>query len=75
MLARMFATDQSATVWGNSVDPRGAYLVDRSPRHFEPILNYLRHGQLILDPGVNPQGELGTEMPAKDMVTMVTWKL
>ncbi|XP_014682039.1 PREDICTED: BTB/POZ domain-containing protein KCTD9-like [Priapulus caudatus] len=58
MLARMFATNQSATTWGNSVDPSGAYLIDRSPRHFEPILNYLRHGQIVLDAGVNPVGVL-----------------
>ncbi|CAE1276726.1 KCTD9 [Acanthosepion pharaonis] len=57
MLARMFS-DQSEVPWNSSVDANGAYLIDRSPTYFEPILNYLRHGQLILDKGVNPEGVL-----------------
>lgn len=42
--------------WSSITDPTGAFLIDRSPVYFEPIINYLRHGQLILDNGVNPQG-------------------
>ena len=45
-------------MWTNSVDSNGAYLVDRSPAYFEPILNYLRHGELVIDKNVNPQGVL-----------------
>ncbi|XP_041477112.1 BTB/POZ domain-containing protein KCTD9-like [Lytechinus variegatus] len=56
MLARMFADDDLP--WSSSVDHTGAYLIDRSPVYFEPILNYLRHGQLIMDDGLNPSGVL-----------------
>ncbi|XP_046728137.1 BTB/POZ domain-containing protein KCTD9a isoform X1 [Silurus meridionalis] len=45
-------------VWGNKRDVRGAYLIDRSPEYFEPILNYLRHGQLIVNEGINLLGVL-----------------
>jgi len=59
MLARMFAASESGTsVWVSAVDHDGAYLIDRSPLYFEPILNYLRSGELILDRGVNPRGVL-----------------
>uniref|UniRef100_A0ACB8EY07 Uncharacterized protein n=1 Tax=Sphaerodactylus townsendi TaxID=933632 RepID=A0ACB8EY07_9SAUR len=55
MLARMFK-DKDA--WGNKRDHRGAFLIDRSPEYFEPILNYLRHGQLIVNDGINLLGVL-----------------
>jgi hypothetical protein len=45
-------------VWGNRQDEHGAYLIDRSPEYFEPILNYLRHGQLIINEGVNIRGKM-----------------
>lgn len=56
MLARMFT--HGDVEWQSSVDETGAYLIDRSPLYFEPILNYLRHGQLILDKLVNAKGVL-----------------
>uniref|UniRef100_A0A665UCZ4 KHA domain-containing protein n=1 Tax=Echeneis naucrates TaxID=173247 RepID=A0A665UCZ4_ECHNA len=55
MLAHMF---REKDVWGNKRDKHGAYLIDRSPEYFEPILNYLRHGQLIINEGINIRGEL-----------------
>jgi len=59
MLARMFAADSgSCSLSPSCRDASGAYLIDRSPTYFEPILNFLRHGKLILDEGVNPEGVL-----------------
>ncbi|KAJ8317599.1 hypothetical protein KUTeg_005503 [Tegillarca granosa] len=57
MLARMFGEETDVS-WHSSVDDNGAYLIDRSPLYFEPLLNYLRHGKLLLDKNVNPEGVL-----------------
>lgn len=57
MLSRMF-TESQEQGWFSSVDETGAYLIDRSAQYFEPILNYLRHGRLILDKNINPMGVL-----------------
>lgn len=55
MLARMFS-QQNLTP--GDVDENGAYLLDRSPVYFEPILNYLRYGQLVYDPNTSLDGIL-----------------
>ncbi|KAJ1525110.1 hypothetical protein ONE63_009952 [Megalurothrips usitatus] len=78
MLARMFAEGENGYLMTPSnVDHTGAYLIDRSPTYFEPILNYLRNGQLIFDTHVNPEGVLeearffGLESLVPQLETMI----
>lgn len=55
MLAKMFSQEHMNP---SDMDSSGAYLIDRSSQYFEPIINYLRHGQLIRDDGISLNGIL-----------------
>ena len=57
MLSYTYIHTHTDSGWSSATDASGAYLIDRSPDYFEPLLNFLRHGKLILNEGINPQGE------------------
>ena len=54
MLAKMFNGDMRP----GQKDEDGAYLIDRSPVYFHPILNYFRTGKVIIDPNISADGVL-----------------
>ena len=55
MLANMFSGELVPGIQ----DEQGAYMLDRTPKYFEPILHYLRTKELVIDPNVSMDGVLG----------------
>jgi len=57
MIHKMFSQNDDFMQPGK-LDENGFYLIDRNGRYFEPILNYLRTGQIIYEPSLNVNGIL-----------------
>ncbi|EGC37170.1 hypothetical protein DICPUDRAFT_150244 [Dictyostelium purpureum] len=55
MLGLMFKKDST---WKHAKDENGCILIDADPRYFLVILNFLRHGEIIIEPNLNYYGVL-----------------
>merc|ERR1712123_547244 len=54
----LFRICQDETDLSSEKDETGAFLIDRDPKYFGPVLNYLRHGKLVMDKNVVEEGVL-----------------
>lgn len=60
-----------------SQDETGAYLIDRDPTYFGPVLNYLRHGKLVLNRDLAEEGNTNARLIIRTLnhTVVVSFKL
>jgi hypothetical protein len=46
-------------------DESGAYMIDRDAQYFGPVLNYLRHGKLVLNKHIAEEGWIYFTVPVR----------
>eukprot|EP01132_Coremiostelium_polycephalum_P005781 gene5781-7191_t len=73
MLSLMFKKDST---WKHARDDQGCILIDADPRYFLVILNYLRHGELIVEPNLNYYGvlTLGKYFQIKPIIDLIEYE-
>ena len=58
MLARWFTSTEESSSWPVLRSSDGYVRIDRSGKYFDVVLNYLRHGKLILNTSMCVDGML-----------------
>ena len=57
MLSKWFSVkNENNFQWESNKDENGAYLIDQEPEYFEPLLNYLRYGSVLIKKNVDLDG-------------------
>jgi BTB/POZ domain-containing protein KCTD2/5/17 len=58
MLSKWFSVkNENNFQWESNKDENGAYLIDQEPEYFEPLLNYLRYGSVLVKKNVDLDGK------------------
>ena len=73
----LFRLCQETSDLESQKDELGAFLIDRDPNYFNPVLNYLRHGKLVIDKNISEEGVLEEAefFNVKNLISLVKEKI